>query len=505
MRRLSVAATVLAFCAFSVLGVFARPAAADSSPSVPTSLSMSVPGRTGSLPAGTWTSATSITLHFQVAVVTQSAAVTPQVEIEPLSAPFTGQPTNIGLPQQTSGPVTMTVHHLANGTRYHWQARTIDSTGLTSDWTTLSGSASSMDFGVDRTPPSRPVIQSPSNPLQSTWSHARVVILSWSATDTLSGIQGYTYVVEQRPHVIPPGSVSQQTQIRLPNLADGVWFLALRAVDKAGNWSPTATYRVMLDRQIPRISWLSPARFTFNPFRGPTSVRFSVSKASRVTLKLYRVGSNVPVQTFTFPHVQAQQTISLIWNGRNGHGEPDARGYYFFSAVAIDRAHNILRVNLGGISVQPEQAFRSPSGQLLYPDDGKRIIVSLSRQTLYAYDGTHLVVQTLVTTGNPNLPTPLGSYSIFGKYHPFQFVSPWPIGSPYWYAPSWVQYAMLFRQGGYFLHDAPWRSVFGPGSNGPGQPGTNYGGTHGCVNIPPSAMTELWNWAPMGTRVDIVP
>jgi len=53
---------------------------------------------------------------------------------------------------------------------------------------------------------------------------------------------------------------------------------------------------------------------------------------------------------------------------------------------------------------------------------------------------------------------------------------------------------MLFRSGGYFIHDAPWRSWYGPGSN--------YGdGTHGCVNVPYSQMSFLWGWTTIGTTV----
>lgn len=125
---------------------------------------------------------------------------------------------------------------------------------------------------------------------------------------------------------------------------------------------------------------------------------------------------------------------------------------------------------------------------------GKLIVISLSRQVLTAFaDGTP-VLTTYVTTGRPALPTPPGVYQIMGKYSPFLFVSPWPYGSPYWYPASWTSYAMLFRSGGYYIHDAPWRTWYGPGSN--------YGaGTHGCVNVPYSPMSVLWRWTPIGTTV----
>jgi lipoprotein-anchoring transpeptidase ErfK/SrfK len=125
---------------------------------------------------------------------------------------------------------------------------------------------------------------------------------------------------------------------------------------------------------------------------------------------------------------------------------------------------------------------------------GKLILISLSRQVLTAYlDGTP-VLTSFVATGRPALPTPPGVYRIFAKYSPYLMISPWAYGSPYWYPPSWTNWAMEFRSGGYFIHDAPWRSWYGPGSN-------LYNGTHGCVNVPYSPMSFLWGWTPMGTTV----
>ena len=473
-------------------------------PGAPTALSMALPKTAGPLQAGSWISSTRIELGFHGQGGT--AHVTPQVEGEPSGTPFTGQPSSSGSPVSTSGAVHMVVTGLKDGKTYHWQAREVDGAGIDSAWTAFSpADASGPDFGVDQDPPARPIIHSSTNPSQNRWYNPRVVVLHWASHDALSGIKGYSYVLERRAHVIPPGSVFPGTMLRLPHLADGVWVLALRAMDNAGNWSPTATYRLLLDRQPARITWLSPTRFTLNPYKGPATVRFSVNKDAHLTIGLYRVGSYHPTQTYAFPHVLAGHAASITWSGKDSKGRPVSRGVYFFSATAIDRASNITRAALGSILVDPQQPSRSPSGQVLYPGDGKRIIVSLSRQTLYAYDGTRLLMQTFVTTGNPSLPTPAGSYTVMAKYHPFEFISPWPPGSPYWYPPSWSDYAMLFRDGGYFLHDAPWRSVFGPGSNGPGQTGTNYGGTHGCVNIPPGPMLFLWNWTPVGTRVDVVP
>ncbi|HZU13919.1 MAG TPA: L,D-transpeptidase [Chloroflexota bacterium] len=134
---------------------------------------------------------------------------------------------------------------------------------------------------------------------------------------------------------------------------------------------------------------------------------------------------------------------------------------------------------------------------------GKRITINTHLERLRAWDGCTVVLVTLVTTGNAELPTPLGHFEIYAKYSPYTFISPWSRSSPYWYPPSRVSFAMEFLRG-YFIHDAPWRSVFGPGSNSGTQPGTNYGGTHGCVNVPYWAERFLYYWAPIGTPVHIM-
>jgi lipoprotein-anchoring transpeptidase ErfK/SrfK len=125
---------------------------------------------------------------------------------------------------------------------------------------------------------------------------------------------------------------------------------------------------------------------------------------------------------------------------------------------------------------------------------GKVIVISLSRQVLTAYQDGNAILTTFVATGRPQLPTPPGVYHIFARYSPYKMISPWPYGSPFWYPPSWTNFAMEFIGGGYFIHDAPWRSWYGPGAN-------LYNGTHGCVNVPYSPMATLWNWAPNGTTV----
>ncbi|HEX9038401.1 MAG TPA: L,D-transpeptidase [Ktedonobacterales bacterium] len=134
---------------------------------------------------------------------------------------------------------------------------------------------------------------------------------------------------------------------------------------------------------------------------------------------------------------------------------------------------------------------------------GQVVVVSLSKQQLWAYQNGQLVMTSLVTTGMPQLPTPTGAFHIMMKETNVWFYSPWPYGSPYYYSPEHINYAMLFRSGGFYIHDAPWRETFGPGTNVPHiEPDGKWAtGSHGCVNMPTGTAAQLYNWIGIGATV----
>jgi lipoprotein-anchoring transpeptidase ErfK/SrfK len=142
--------------------------------------------------------------------------------------------------------------------------------------------------------------------------------------------------------------------------------------------------------------------------------------------------------------------------------------------------------------------LRLPSRRLRTPRAGgpKAVVIRLGAQTLTAYRGSKVVVTTPVTTGRPALPTPVGSYTIQARYTPYTFISPWPEGSPYWYPPAPVTWAMPFYDGD-FLHDDPGEpdGAYGAGSQ--------YGpyASHGCVHVPHDVMAFLFRWLPVGATV----
>lgn len=136
--------------------------------------------------------------------------------------------------------------------------------------------------------------------------------------------------------------------------------------------------------------------------------------------------------------------------------------------------------------------------------EDKVIVVSLSRQWLYAYDNGSEVFNAAVMTGRPALASPAGTYHIFAKLSPTTFYSPFPRSSSYWYPPTHISYALEWKPG-FFLHDSWWHSVYGPGTNGwhyDPVDGWQWG-SHGCVAMALKSAAWLYAWAPIGTTVRI--
>ncbi|HEX9069059.1 MAG TPA: L,D-transpeptidase [Ktedonobacterales bacterium] len=138
---------------------------------------------------------------------------------------------------------------------------------------------------------------------------------------------------------------------------------------------------------------------------------------------------------------------------------------------------------------------------------GKEILVSVGKQELFAYLDGVLQFQFDVVTGRPELPSPIGHWSVSYKATNITFTSPWPPGSPFYYYPTHINYALLYHDGGFYLHDAWWRESFGPGSNvyHTNPDGSHETGSHGCVGMTLANAAKLYDWTPVGTSVILTP
>jgi hypothetical protein len=123
-----------------------------------------------------------------------------------------------------------------------------------------------------------------------------------------------------------------------------------------------------------------------------------------------------------------------------------------------------------------------------YHTTGQIIVVSMVEQAMRIYQNGKLVKSFLVTTGRVERPALPGAWTVQNRQAPTEFKSSDPPGSPYWYPPTPIHYAILYHWGGFFIHDAWWRADVGPGTQFPhndssGTTSFNYDGSHGCINM----------------------
>ncbi|HLZ63677.1 MAG TPA: L,D-transpeptidase [Ktedonosporobacter sp.] len=139
--------------------------------------------------------------------------------------------------------------------------------------------------------------------------------------------------------------------------------------------------------------------------------------------------------------------------------------------------------------------------------NGKVLVVSLSEEAIRIYDNGQLVNSFLVTTGQPDLPTPPGKWWVESRQTKITFKSIFPKGSPYWYPDTPINYAMQYHTNGYFLHDSWWRNDYGPHTNFPhidssGNRSSTQG-SHGCVNMTTPNAAWLYGFVQLYTTLII--
>jgi hypothetical protein len=126
---------------------------------------------------------------------------------------------------------------------------------------------------------------------------------------------------------------------------------------------------------------------------------------------------------------------------------------------------------------------------------GRWIDVDLSEPAmLAAYEGDQLVYTTLTIKGTAVDPTPLGVHTIQRRVANEIMDSATvgiPRNSPRGYYLTNVLYTQYFTGSGASLHYNYWSSVFG------------YAGSHGCLGLSLEDSLWFWNWANMGTVLNI--
>ena len=126
------------------------------------------------------------------------------------------------------------------------------------------------------------------------------------------------------------------------------------------------------------------------------------------------------------------------------------------------------------------------------PVGGKYVLVDISEQHLYAYQGNTLVYSFVASTGMANNATATGHFSILNKI-PNAYGATWDIWMPYWLGIYWVGtmqngiHALPIMSNGATL----WSGYLGSPIS------------YGCVVLGSYDAQLLYNWVDIGTPVDI--
>lgn len=130
---------------------------------------------------------------------------------------------------------------------------------------------------------------------------------------------------------------------------------------------------------------------------------------------------------------------------------------------------------------------------------GHWIDANLTQQILTAYDGTTPVVLVVMSSGAPGTATDSGTYRILRRVPNETMNSAtlsWLVEIPYFLTNVlWTQY---FTNYGAAIHGNWWKGAGSPYYSPFGVPTS-----HGCIGLPEADALKFWNWARVGTVVNI--
>jgi lipoprotein-anchoring transpeptidase ErfK/SrfK len=125
----------------------------------------------------------------------------------------------------------------------------------------------------------------------------------------------------------------------------------------------------------------------------------------------------------------------------------------------------------------------------------KRIVVDVSEQRMYVYEGEKVRWKWVVSTGEPGRPTAIGQFAVQSKI-PMAYASTWNLDMPHWLGIYWsgplengIHALPTQRHTGLKL----WDGFLGQRVS------------YGCVILSEDNARKLYKWAKIGTPVTIQP
>ncbi|MEE9616027.1 MAG: LysM peptidoglycan-binding domain-containing protein [Anaerolineae bacterium] len=236
------------------------------------------------------------------------------------------------------------------------------------------------------------------------------------------------------------------------------------------------------------------------------ALRYGTTVAALTELNgIYNPGHVVAGQTLVIPGSPTMPTVAYqpehaatthtVQPGETLSAIAHHYGVGMWTLVQVNSIANPALVLPGQALVIPRASSLAPASASAptAPGGGKRILIDLSEQHLYAYQGEVLVYSFVASTGMGG-GTRSGSFRVLDKY-PNAYASTWNLQMPHWLGIYW---AGALENG---IHALP---ILANGQRlWEGYLGTPV--SYGCIILGTQEALTLYGWAEIGTPVVIQP
>ena len=200
--------------------------------------------------------------------------------------------------------------------------------------------------------------------------------------------------------------------------------------------------------------------------------------------------ATTPSTAYQPQHASATHTVQ---RGETLSAIAQRYGVSLWTLVQTNNVANPALILPGQVLVVPKGGSLAPtSAPAPVSTGGKRILIDLSEQHLYAYQGNALVYSFVASTGKPGAGTRAGTFRVLDKY-PNAYASTWNLQMPHWLGIYWAGglengiHALPIMANGQRL----WAGYLGTPVS------------FGCIILGVEQARLLYQWAEIGTPVII--
>jgi LysM repeat protein len=327
--------------------------------------------------------------------------------------------------------------------------------------------------------------------------------------DSVPAHNGLKWALQRIPPAVIASSPDKQRVYLTPRHLPLKLFLAFGAILLICLvvWTQTAGRPAVLSFAL---SWMPPTRVIPSPTAAPTNVVLPPTIAPKYTptpvkprvATATKVGQphpankDVPAAATKAPaQNQASSTVYTVKRGDTLSGIAVRFDISVQDIMAANNLNNAAKISPNQkLSIPSKGASASAAQPQTSPSQSKFIIVDISEQILYAYQGDTQVYTFSISTGRDNT-TLTGSYKILDK-DPNSWSDPWGFWMPDWMG---IYYTAGNVENG--IHALPILK------NGETLWGDQIGNpvSYGCIVLRPDDSKQLFSWAEVETPIEIRP